>query len=168
MIELLRIDDKLIHAQMIWGWVRALKASCVIVANDEAAHDELRRKLLTMAMQGTGAVSEGAQPDVPTVKILSLEEAVRDSECLSESCQERSILVVSRPADVVFLMENGVSIRSVSVGWMSFFPGKKRILETVSVDEEDIKAFCELVRKGISVKYQASPSDIGLDMADYI
>jgi mannose/fructose/N-acetylgalactosamine-specific phosphotransferase system component IIB len=51
---------------------------------------------------------------------------------------------------------------------MSFFPGKKRIFETVSVDEEDVKAFCKLISKGISVKYQASPSDIGLDMVDYV
>jgi mannose/fructose/N-acetylgalactosamine-specific phosphotransferase system component IIB len=168
MIELLRIDDKLIHAQVIWGWIRALRASCIIVANDEAAHDELRKKVLIMAVQGSGLVGEGTQPCIPTVRILSLEEAVGILERLCGSCQERIILVVSKPADAVFLVGNGVPIESVSVGWMSFFPGKKRILETVSVDDEDVKAFCELMSKGISVRYQASPSDIGLDMVDYI
>ena len=155
MIALLRIDDKLIHAQMIWGWVRALGSSSIVVVNDEAAHDELRRELLIMA---------GAHLNV---RILSLEEAVRDLMCHEES-QEKSIVVVSKPADVVYLIENGVPVKSVSVGWMSFFPGKKRILETVSVDEKDIEAFRKLIGKGIAVKYQASPSDTQLDMADCI
>ena len=161
MIEFLWIDDKLVHAQMIWGWIRALKASCIIVANDEAARDELRRKLLVTAARGAGSVGQSL-----TVKVLSLEEAVRD--CVCEPCQERSILVVSKPTDAVFLIESGVSIKNVSVGWMSFFPGKRRILKTVSVDEADIEAFCKLISKGIGVKYQASPSDIELDMADYV
>ncbi len=162
MIELLRIDDKLIHAQMMWGWVRALKASCIIVANDEAAHDELRRNLLTMAARSTDAVEHP-----PIVEILSLEEAAKALKCI-KAHRERSILVVSGPADVVFLMENGVPIKDVSVGWMSFLPGKKRIFETVSVDEKDIEAFRKLISEGVRVKYQASPSDVQMDMADYI
>ena len=155
MIAFLRIDDKLIHAQMIWGWVRVVKASRIIVANDEAARDELRRELLTMAAAHL------------TVKILSLEEAARDLRYHEES-QEKSILVVSKPADVVSLLENGVPIKNVNVGWMSFLPEKRRILETVSVDKEDVAAFRKLISKGVKVSYQMSPSDIQLDIADYI
>lgn len=162
MIELLRIDDKLIHSQIIWGWVQSLKASCIIVANDEAAHDEVRRNLLIMAAQ-----SAGTDAQTLTVEILSLEEAVKVLKLL-KTCRERSLLVVSKPADVVFLIERGVPIENVSVGWMSFLPGKKRILKTVSVDEKDIKAFRKLISKGVSVKYQASPSDVEMDIAGLI
>jgi len=172
MIALLRIDDKLIHAQMIWGWVRVLKASCIIVANDEAAHDDLRRKLLIMAAQSASTISvsdetKGMDLKPIPVRILSLKETVGHLK-RGDCSYERSILVVSKPSDVVLLLENGLSIKNVSVGWMSFFPGKKRILETVSVDEKDIAAFRKLIGKGIAVKYQASPSDTQLDMADCI
>lgn len=160
MIELVRIDDKLIHAQIVWGWARSLNASCIIVANDEAARDELRQRLLIMA-----ARSMESNEKSPIVKILSLKEAVAK---LKGTGHERSILVVSRPTDLVFLIENGVSIKEVSVGWMSSCPGKRRIFETVSVDEDDIEAFRELISKGVNVKYQASPSDVQLDMAGYI
>jgi mannose/fructose/N-acetylgalactosamine-specific phosphotransferase system component IIB len=166
MIELVRIDDKLIHAQIIWGWARSLNASCVIVASDEAARDELRQRLLIMA-----ARSMESNGQSPTVKILSLKEAVaelKDTGSSETYIHQRSILVVSRPADVVFLIENGVPIKNVSVGWMSFSPKKRRIFETVSVDKEDIEAFRELIGKGVNVKYQASPSDVQLDMAGYI
>ncbi len=166
MIELVRIDDKLIHAQIILGWARSLNASCVIVANDEAACDELRQRLLTMAARSMESNGERS-----IVKILSLKGAVAELKDTgsSETCvHERSILVVSGPADLVFLIESGVPIKEVSVGWMSFSPGKRRIFDTVSVDEEDIKAFRELISKGVNVKYQASPSDVQLDVAGYI
>ena len=162
MIELLRIDDKLIHSQMMWGWVQSLKASRIIVANDEVAHDELRKHLLAAVV-----ISADTARRPPDFRILSLEEAARELKC-PESFQERTILVVSNPSDVVSLMEYGVPIRNVSVGWMSFLPGKKAIFETVSVDEKDIAAFRKLIGKGVSVKYQASPSDIQLNMADYL
>ena len=158
---LVRIDDKLIHSQVIWGWVRALKATCIVVANDVAARDELRKRLLTMA-----ALGAGDPEDTPTVKIFSLAEAARDLKCQKPT--EKSILVVSRPSDAVLLLEKGVPIESISVGWMSTFPGKERIFETVSVDEEDIEAFRELLSRGVSVKYQVSPSHAQLDMADSI
>ena len=161
MIEFVRIDDKLVHAQIVWGWARMLNASCIIVANDEAAHNSLRRKMITMAAKGVGPDSQS-----PDVRILSLEEAAEELKITTP--HECSILVVSRPSDLVFLVDNHVTIHNVSVGWMSFLPGKRRILDTVSVDEEDMEAFRILISKGINVKYQASPSDVQLDMADYI
>lgn len=161
MIELLRIDDKLVHSQMIWGWVPALRAYCIIVANDEVARDKLRRDLLTAVVQNAGSTKQNL-----AIKILSLEEAVKELKC--QKVVEKSILVVSKPTDVVFLLEKGVPIRNVSVGWMSFLPGKKRLFETIYVDDEDIEAFRKLISKGVNVKYQASPSDTQLDMSDYI
>jgi len=162
MIELLRIDDKLIHAQMVWGWVRKLNASCIIVANDEAAHDKMRKNLFTIAAQ-----SMDTSGQITDVRILSLEEAAENLKH-PEIRKEKVIIVVSKPADVVFLIENGITVKDVSLGWMSISPGKKRILETVSVGEEDIDAFRALISKGVNVKYQASPSDVQLDISDLL
>jgi mannose/fructose/N-acetylgalactosamine-specific phosphotransferase system component IIB len=134
---------------------------------------------MIMAAQG---MEVDSQP--PMVRIFSLEEAAEElkrsrgvlphahtKEVRQEAHppeHECSILVVARPSDLVFLVENGVTIKDVSVGWMSFRPGKRRILETVSVDEEDMEAFRKLISAGVNVKYQASPSDAQLDMADYL
>jgi len=160
MIDLVRIDDKLVHAQIIWGWKQALKARYVIVANDEAAHDELKKKMLTSAVNDMGTAG-----DIPVVEILSLAEAA-DELKRPEILQKRLILIVSRPADAVSLIEKGVDIESISVGWMSASPGKKRLLKTVFVDDRDIEAFRDLIGKGVSVKYQALLSDAQTDVAE--
>lgn len=154
---MLRIDDKLIHAQTIWGWVRALNLSQIIVANDEVAHDELRRHLLTSAV-----------PEELSVRILSLEEAIAELKNDRSNTCENSIIIVSKPADAVTLIEKGTPVKHVSVGWMSFSPGKKQVLETVYMGEEDIQAFRKLIDMGVSLKYQATPSSAQLDAVFWI
>ncbi|MBD3185052.1 hypothetical protein GF312_22405 [Candidatus Poribacteria bacterium] len=162
MIVLVRIDDKLLHAQIMWGWAQALKASTVVIANDKAAGDELRKGCLMMAVKG----SESPE-NHPVVKILHLEEAVNMIKNLDDKT-ERTILVVSKPADLLFLMGKGISIKNVSVGWMSSRPDRENILQTISVDKNDIQAFRRLSQKGVNLTYQRSPSDTGENMMDYI
>ncbi|HGJ64357.1 TPA: PTS mannose/fructose/sorbose transporter subunit IIB, partial [bacterium] len=48
-ISLVRIDDKLIHAQITWGWVPLIRPTHLIVVNDEAEKDQLRKEILLMA-----------------------------------------------------------------------------------------------------------------------
>jgi len=147
-IELTRIDDKLIHAQMIWGWVPLIQPSLLIVVNDGAANDELKKKILLTA----------AEPALPytRAKIYSLEE-VLESDCLNEDSEEKVLLVLGKPADVAILINNGINIIKVSLGYMSERPGKKKILDTVFVDDEDINAFRNLVDIGVELVYQVSP-----------
>jgi mannose/fructose/N-acetylgalactosamine-specific phosphotransferase system component IIB len=149
-IELTRIDDKLIHAQIIWGWVPLIKPSQLIVVNDAASKDNLRKKILTTA----------AEPllDHSAVKILSLAEALIDVD-LRKNDEKKIILVMSEPVDVVYLIKNNINIRKVSLGYMSDRPGKKRIFETVFMNDDDIKAFRQLIDMGVDVEYQASPLD---------
>jgi len=149
-IILTRIDDKLMHAQIVWGWVPLIKPSQIIVVNDEVAKDELRKRILTAA----------ADPilDQSKVKILSLKEALNETS-LRKNDGEGIALVLSKPADVVYLIKNGINIRKISLGYMSEQPGKRRILETVFIDEDDIKAFKELMDMGVELEYQSSPQE---------
>ena len=49
-VMLFRIDDRLIHGQIVVGWVNALKADSIIVINDAVARNELQKCLLKMAV----------------------------------------------------------------------------------------------------------------------
>ncbi len=80
-----------------------------------------------------------------------------EADCLRENSEEKVLLVVGKPSDVVILINNGINITKVSLGYMSERPGKKKILDTVFVDDEDINAFRNLVDIGVELVYQASP-----------
>ena len=48
MIKLLRVDYRLVHGQVAISWSGYLGADCILVANDEAAKDEMRQSVLRL------------------------------------------------------------------------------------------------------------------------
>ncbi|WP_304648673.1 PTS sugar transporter subunit IIB, partial [uncultured Dubosiella sp.] len=48
-ILLTRIDDRLIHGQVVSQWCTELKPDWMLVVNDEVAGDEMQQELMNMA-----------------------------------------------------------------------------------------------------------------------
>ena len=64
-VSVFRIDDRLIHGQVITAWIAYADAKSIVVADDKAAKDEFTQSLLKMAT-----------PDSIQLKILSVEDAI--------------------------------------------------------------------------------------------
>lgn len=149
-IDFTRIDDRFIHAQIVWGWTPIIKPTQIVIVNDTIALNESLKKIFLMA---------GSQiKENVTIRILSLKEAIID-QSLNENDQEKIFLILGNPKDALFLIKNKINIKKISLGCISECPGKRRVLETVSVDDEDIKAFKELIEMGVVIEYQSTPSD---------
>lgn len=149
-IEFTRIDDRFIHAQIVWGWTPIIKPTQIVVVNDTIASNENLKKIFFMA-------GDQIKEDVK-IRILSLKEAIID-QSLNEKDQEKIFLILGSPADALFLIKNGINIKKISLGCVSECSGKKRILETLSIDDEDIKAIKEIIEMGIEIEYQSTLSD---------
>jgi len=44
-----RIDDRLIHGQVTVAWSKHINAQRIVVANDDAAKDDIQKSLLPLA-----------------------------------------------------------------------------------------------------------------------
>ena len=60
MISLVRVDNRLIHGQVVEAWLPHLKVSRVVVADDEAAASPLIRAAMGLAVQS--AIEVQIQP----------------------------------------------------------------------------------------------------------
>lgn len=49
MISLMRIDDRLIHGQVAFGWSTSLGINVILVVNDEAKNDQMKAMALNLA-----------------------------------------------------------------------------------------------------------------------
>ncbi len=49
-IELVRVDNRLVHGQILESWVPHVKAQCIIVADDAIAGDVLNKTVIRMAV----------------------------------------------------------------------------------------------------------------------
>ncbi len=145
MISLFRIDDRLIHAQVVIGWGRVINPHRLVVINDRVANDELKRNLYLSTV-----------PSQYRVSLLTLDEGANQlKEGVYEG--EKVIVLVKTPRDVVKLLNSGVSIGEVNVGGMHYSDGKKKILEDIYLSEEDRKWLRELIDRGVELEVRSLP-----------
>jgi mannose/fructose/sorbose-specific phosphotransferase system IIB component len=153
---LVRIDDRLVHGQVVEGWLKSIHATAIVVASDLVAADEMQSALYLLAV-----------PQGIKLSCLSLKDAA--SEWSSASWKKDRVLVlVSSPQDVVTLIQHGASIQSVNVGGMHFKEGRLQILKAVSVDDKDVAALKSLLEKGVLLEARPLPLDEPIDLKPYL
>ncbi len=151
-IVLARIDDRLIHGQVVTTWSKETKCERIIVCNDEISRDTIRKTLLTQV----------APPGI-TASVVDIDKAIRVYNN-PKYAEARALLLFTNPTDVLRMVEGGVGITSVNIGGMSFKEGKRQITKAVSVNDQDVKAFQELHNRGVELEIRKVTTDSKLDL----
>lgn len=155
-VVLVRIDDRLIHGQVVENWMKFLKIDHVVVVNDFVASDRMQKTLFSMAV-----------PDHAKISILTITQA-KEAILNGQFERDRAMLLLVSPQDVLNLIDKGVRIKEVNVGGMHYSPDKKQILKAISVSKEDIQAFQELDKLGIHLEARMVPDDEKIDIMEII
>lgn len=153
---LFRIDDRLIHGQVVVGWARYIEAGRIVVANDRLSGDETQRMLYQMV----------ASPEL-SIEVHTVEEAARLA-LRRDVADVNIIFLFENPPDLLRFARLGVSIKSVNIGGMRHSEGKRQIHEAVFVDREDHRLFHTLKAMGIYMEIRMVPTDQSLDLMQRI
>ncbi len=151
-IMLTRIDDRLIHGQVSTGWSKEFQISKIIVVNDEIYKDKIRVQLLKQV-----------SPQNITAHVVNINKFIKVYNNPKYS-EEKVLLLFTNPTDIIKVLKNGVKIKSINVGGMSFNKNKKQITDAVSVNKKDVKAFYKLNKMNIELEVRKVPNDKKLDL----
>jgi len=144
-IVLYRVDDRLVHGQVVVGWGRHLRANAIVVCSDRVAGDDFAKTMMEM----------GAPADVK-VEVLTVTETA--ARIRAGAYDDRAaIVLVETPADALRLAGCGVDMGRLNIGGMHFRPGRRQIMEAVSVDADDCVCLRELAARGVTVYFQMVP-----------
>jgi mannose/fructose/sorbose-specific phosphotransferase system IIB component len=146
-ILLTRIDDRLIHGQVVVGWAQALKINHIIVVNDEIVKNDMQKFLFRMAT-----------PNDINLSILTVEEAA-DKIKGREFDDDSAMILVKAPADIYNVIKAGGKISEINIGGMHFENNKTQLFDAVFVDEKDIVVFKELDSMGVLLDVRMVPTD---------
>jgi mannose/fructose/N-acetylgalactosamine-specific phosphotransferase system component IIB len=146
MIVLFRVDDRLIHGQVVLGWGSVLRPDRIIVADDRVAANEWERDLYAAA----------APPEMK-VSILGLTEAASQIKAGIFDA-EKVFLLVKRPQSVLSLMDLGLPVSEVNVGGIHYREGREKIIENVYIDAAERSVMRELAKRGVTLDGRALPS----------
>jgi mannose/fructose/N-acetylgalactosamine-specific phosphotransferase system component IIB len=146
-LRLVRIDDRLIHGQVVAGWLRALGARRIVIVDEATARDEFMREVLTLA----------APQGVPVEVCGVADGAVRLIEL---AATPEPVMVLARmPRTVLALRHAGVPIDVVDLGGMGAGPGRRRLHKTISVSSDELRELRELEQMGTRVEIQIVADD---------
>jgi mannose/fructose/N-acetylgalactosamine-specific phosphotransferase system component IIB len=142
---LARVDDRLIHGQVVVAWGRHLRPRRIWVVDDAAAASDWERDLLASAV-----------PDVE-VRVVSIADmaAAWPSEAAAEGA---AILLVRSLAGALALVEAGAAIEAFNLGGLHYAPGKTKINEYIYLDAADRDRARALLARGIRLDVQDVPA----------
>jgi PTS system N-acetylgalactosamine-specific IIB component len=147
-IALLRVDNRLLHGQILEAWLPRLGVKEIVVADDDAAASPLAKAAMTLCLP----------VDLP-VRILSVAETPWGE--LAES--PRAILVLVRDvAAIERARAAGLApalARRVNVGNVHFGPARRPITPSVFLDGGEVNALRAMAQEGFDVEARAVPTE---------
>jgi N-acetylgalactosamine PTS system EIIB component len=154
-IALARVDERLVHGQVLVGWVPHLSARRVVVADDEAASSPLARAAMTMALP-------------PGVEAEVLPISGVDWEGLSRSAEP--VLVVLRgSAEAERALAAGLTPARTPVlnlGNLHYGPGRRQVTPSVFLSAAEVESLRRLGAAGFRVEARAVPLDAPVELAE--
>ncbi|OOF81319.1 PTS mannose/fructose/sorbose transporter subunit IIB [Rodentibacter ratti] len=155
MICFSRIDDRLIHGQVVTTWVNLFKVEQIVVLNDKLASDQTQKNILAMAA-----------PQGIKVVVLTIEKFAEIYR--TKGLSRRTMLLFTNSIDVLSTVNAGVPINELNVGGMRFQEGRTQLTKALSVTNEERSAFQQLLDKGVTVTIQMVPNDEKVNLTEVI
>jgi mannose/fructose/N-acetylgalactosamine-specific phosphotransferase system component IIB len=151
-----RIDDRLIHGQVIIGWCGQLPIDSIYVCDDEIAANDWEKNLLIMAV-----------PPHIKVNVLSVFDLSKQYENWISS-KKLAMVLLKSPAILNNLIDNHIKISKVNMGGMHFQKGRREYLPYLFLSEIEIKILTMLMDYGIIFECQDLPTSPIYDLRKII
>jgi len=139
-----RIDDRLLHGQVVISWIPYLKADEVVIADDEYANDEFMIELI----KSSGP--EGVKVHVKTID--------KTAAFLSDDNQSK-ILVLLRSIEGIKKLIKKTKISSINIGGVGAAQGRKRYYNSIHLSDDELNILKDIANDNIYVEIRILPKD---------
>jgi mannose/fructose/N-acetylgalactosamine-specific phosphotransferase system component IIB len=148
-VALIRVDNRLVHGQVLEAWLPALDAHGVLVADDEAAGNVLARSAMALAIP--------PKVQFQVVKVSAAAQLLRPGG--KGVSGVRTLLLVRDVRDALALHEQGVPIPRLNLGNVHFANGRRQVAPSVYLDAGEMEALSRIASRGTEVEARAVPAE---------
>ena len=147
---ILRVDDRLIHGQVVAGWARPLGIHALILVSDKICADEWAYNAYQLA------IPEGI--DFICVGIKDCQTRIKEKDT------NHMMIIVSSVWEAFRLLEEGIEVKEVNIGGLSYREGTREIAPYIYLTSEDIDAVVKLFQRGVKVIGKQLPNSAAIDV----
>lgn len=155
-VVLARVDDRLIHGEVVSVWTPTLSVNRIIIADDAVAADKFNKRVV-----------KALAPDGVKVNVYSVDKASEKLKLDSEP-GEKVMILTKTPISYLRMVENGVPLKEINLGGMGLRDERKTFIKNVACDEKEKDAIRQLLSKGVRVYYQLVPEQQIIEANSYV
>lgn len=156
MVNLFRIDFRLLHFQTAQVWPKKLGCNMIIIANDDVSGDPMRISLMKMSA-----------PAGVKLKICSVAEAA--AYLLSDKAADKNIeLLVESPKDAFLIQEQVTTLNEINVGLLKGGEGKRMVSPSLYFSQEDEDYLKRLLNRNVDLQSYVTPDDRRVSVKNYL
>jgi mannose/fructose/N-acetylgalactosamine-specific phosphotransferase system component IIB len=148
----IRIDDRLVHGQVVMAWVPTMHLEAVVVVDDDFSSVVPWRRIVT--------------PLMPPGVVFEAVPMAHAREAAERHSNERSILLVRDVSRAVQLIERLGGRHQITLGNSHAAHDRTPLTAAVHLSLDELDALQGLADEGEAVRLQTLPSDRPLDLGE--
>ena len=145
-INLVRIDDRLIHGQVMTKWSKGMGTNAIYVVDDVTAADEFMKDIY---------ISTNSSADLK-IKVYSVDEVIEEWKN-NEFGDDKAILLFKTVKSAKKAIDNGIPVEALNIGGIAKKANATFVINTVGLTPEDAELLGEVKAKGIDIYFQIVP-----------
>ncbi|MEF9968103.1 MAG: PTS sugar transporter subunit IIB [Longicatena sp.] len=146
-IKMIRLDDRLIHGQIVAAWAKNLQITRIWIVDDGVAKDEFIKGVMRMV----------APPDTE-LEITGTQDIERLVKEFDES-SKNTLILVKFPYVAKQIFEANLKIKDFNVGGMGANPERKKLFKNISASAAEVNTLKEIRDMGVRVYFQVTPNE---------
>ena len=145
MIKLVRLDYRLLHGQVVFSWTQNVGAQRIIVVDDEAATDELKKTALNLS-----------KPAGVRLNIFTLERALAKMPKV-ETLNENIMMIFDNTSTLRKFCEAWPNIREINYGGIANKTDSRQYAAAIFLNAEEQADTQKLLDMGVKIYMQQTP-----------
>lgn len=155
-IELIRLDFRLIHGQVITKWIKQTSANEIIIIDDQLAQDEFMSSIYTMAAP-------------PGIKVLVDTVKGACEKWKNNQFGDAKLFILIKSVPTAYqLFEEGFPLESLQIGGLGSAPGRKVVYGPITLDEMDAKTLKAMHDRGVHIYLHQVPDEASMEFSKII
>lgn len=153
-VVLVRVDDRLIHGQVVIGWGRAIRAERIVLVDDAIAASAWEQELYRMGVP--------ADMEVTFVSVAGAADAIDDWR----AGDTRTVLLLADIETLARLCAAAPSIREVNLGGIHHREGRTERLPYVFLTDDELRVLEGLRSRDVAITAQDVPTARPVPLAE--
>lgn len=154
-IALYRLDDRLIHGQVVVGWGQPLACRFIVLVDDEVRASDWEQDLYRMGV-----------PDSVEVVFASVDEAA--AQLAAWEGDERPGILLIGDIDTAVRLAARAPLRRLNVGGVHHRPGRVERLRYVYLSPDEAAQLRALASQGVEITAQDVPTARPVALGEFV